>query len=135
MSIPALSDRELKIAAFVAKGYSDRDKTEELELTEQIVKNVVHSLFERLGVRNRVELANYFCQGSSSEAIETALGRIEQQRVRELRRQKILDISAEQIFNELASRAASIFGIPIALVAFADSHRIWFKSCIGLSAA
>lgn len=135
VSIPALPDRELKIAALVAQGYSNRDIAKELGLTEQIVKNLVHSLFDRLGVWNRVELANYFSQGSSFEAIQSALRRIEQDRVNELRRQKILDTSAEQMFDELASLAANIFAVPIALVAFADSHRIWFKSCVGLNAS
>ena len=135
VNIPALSDRELKIAALIAEGYSNRDIANQLKLTEQIVKNVVHSLFDRLGVWNRVELANYFSQGNSSEAIESALRRIEQDRVNALRRQKILDTSAEQMFDELASLAANIFGVPIALVAFADSRRIWFKSCIGLNAS
>ena len=135
VSTPALSDRQLKIAALVAEGYSNRDIAKELKLTEQIVKNVVHSLFDRLGVWNRVELANYFSEGSSSGEIESARGRIERDRIAELRRLSILDTGAERIFDELASLAARIFEVPIALVGFADSARIWFKSCIGLSAS
>lgn len=132
---PALSDREMQIAAFIAQGLSNRDIAKQLRLTEQIVKNVVHSLFDRLGVWNRVELTNYFSQGNSSEAIESALRRIEQDRVNALRHRKILDTGAEQVFDELASLAANVFVVPIALVAFADSHRIWFKSCVGLNAS
>lgn len=135
VSTPSLSDRQLKIAALVAEGYSNRDIAKELKLTEQIVKNVVHSLFDRLGVWNRVELANYFSEGSSSGAIEAARGRLERDRLTEVRRLEILDTSAERIFDELASLAATIFEVPIALVGFADSARIWFKSCIGLSAS
>lgn len=135
VSPPPLSDRQLKIASLVAEGYSNRDIAKELNLNEQIVKNVVHSLFDRLGVWNRVELANYFSEGSSSGATETARKRIERDRVAELRRLNILDTSGERIFDELASLAARIFAVPIALVGFADPQRIWFKSCIGLSAS
>jgi len=132
VSTPRLSDRQLQIAALVAEGYSNRDIAKELNLTEQIVKNGVHALFDRLGVWNRVELANYFSEGSSSGATEAARRRIERDRVAELRRLKILDTGAERIFDELALLAARIFEVPIALVAFADPQRIWFKSCIGL---
>ena len=135
VSTPRLSDRQLKIASLVAEGYSNRDIAKELNLNEQIVKNVVHSLFDRLGVWNRVELANYFSEGSSSGATETARKRIERDRVAELRRLNILDTSGERIFDELASLAAKIFAVPIALVGFADPQRIWFKSCTGLSAS
>ena len=61
---PRLSDRQLKIASLIAEGYSNRAIAKELNLTEQVVKNVVHSLFDRLGVWNRVELANYFSSGA-----------------------------------------------------------------------
>lgn len=132
-NFPTLTNRQAEIGAFVAKGYSNRDIATELDLTEQIVKNVVHSLFDKLGVWNRVELANYF--SGSSDAQKSALRRIEQDRVSELHRQKILDTSAERIFDELAWLAANLFTVPIALVAFADSDRIWFKSCIGLNAS
>ena len=116
VSTPSLSNRQLQIAALVAEGYSNRDIAKQLNLTEQIVKNVVHSLFDRLGVWNRVELANYFSEGSSSSAIESARSRIERDRLTELRRLEILDTSAERIFDELASLAATIFEVPIALV-------------------
>lgn len=132
---PPLSGRQAKVASYVAKGYSNRDIAKALSLTEQIVKNVVHALFDRLGVWNRVELANYFSEGSSSAAIEAARMRIEQDRVAAVRQLKILDTAAERIFDELASLAARIFEVPIALVAFADPNRIWFKSCVGLTAS
>ncbi len=120
---------------YVALGYSNRDIAKAQNLTEQIVKNVVHSLFDRLGVWNRVELANYFSEGHSSAAVEAARTRIEADRVTEVDRMKILDTAGEKIFDELASLAARIFEVPIALVAFADPTRIWFKSCIGLTEA
>lgn len=41
-----------------ASGYSNREIAAELDLTEQIIKNTLHSVFDKLGVWNRVELAN-----------------------------------------------------------------------------
>lgn len=65
---PGLSERQSKIASFVSAGYSNRDIAKELNLSEQVVKNVVHSLFDLLGVWNRVELANYFSSGATGAA-------------------------------------------------------------------
>jgi len=130
-----LSSRQQQVASLVAAGYSNRDIATELNVTEQIVKNVVHSLFDRIGVWNRVELANYFSQSSSPDEVAIAQSRIESDRLAELRRLNILDSSAERIFDELALIAANIFNVPIAVVAFADSNRIWFKSKVGLSAS
>lgn len=132
MSPRPLSSRQLKVASLVAEGYSNRDIANELNLTEQIIKNVVHSLFDRFGVWNWVELANYFSEGSSSVAIKSARRRIEEDRISYIRDLKILDTRAERIFDELASLAARMFEVPIAVIALADSDRIWFKSCIGL---
>lgn len=53
-----LSGRHKQVAGLVALGYSNRDIATELNLREQVVKNVIHSLFDELGVWNRVELAN-----------------------------------------------------------------------------
>src|SRR5579864_4453587 len=135
MSTPDLSERQRRVAEYVAMGYSNRDIAKELGIAEQIVKNVMHSLFDKLGIWNRVELTNYFSKGSSPDTVELAQKRIEEQRLAELHRLNILDTSAEHIFDELAWLAANTFQVPIALVALADSDRIWFKSCIGLNAS
>lgn len=55
-----LSIRQLHVAELAACGYSNRDIASELKTTEQIVKNVLHSVFDKLGIWNRVELANRF---------------------------------------------------------------------------
>lgn len=57
----------MRVAALVAEGCSNRDIATELTLSEQIVKNVIHSLFDKLGVWNRVELANRLMVVSSAE--------------------------------------------------------------------
>jgi DNA-binding CsgD family transcriptional regulator len=59
-TLEKLCQRELRVAELAALGYSNREIASELEMTEQIVKNVLHSVFDRVGVWNRVELANHF---------------------------------------------------------------------------
>jgi GAF domain-containing protein/DNA-binding CsgD family transcriptional regulator len=127
-----LSERQLQVAERVANGYSNREIASELKLTEQIVKNVIHSVFDRLGVWNRVELASRFLTDRPRAVIDQIQSRIEAERLVELRRRQILDTKAEQVFDELTTLAVKIFDVPIALVAFMDSNRLWFKSNIGL---
>ncbi len=55
---PNLSVRQLHVAKLAVCGYSNREIASELKITEQIVKNVLHSVFDKLGVWNRVELTN-----------------------------------------------------------------------------
>jgi len=128
----SLSGRYKQVAELVALGCSNRDIATELNLPEQIVKNVIHSLFDRLGVWNRVELANRLMVASSAEVKRQKQERIEQQRLTELRRLIILDRKAECIFDELTALAAKIFDVPIALIMLVHSGRLLFKSNFGL---
>lgn len=66
MGIPTLSDREMRVSALVAEGYSNRDIAVQLDLGEQTVKNVIHSLFDKLGVWNRVET----CESANGRQFE-----------------------------------------------------------------
>lgn len=125
-----LSERQLRVAELAARGDSNREIASELKVTEQVVKNVLHSVFDSLGIWNRVELANRFLNG---ESLADSQRRIEAERLAELRRQQILDTKAEQFFDELAQMAVTVFDVPVALVALVDSKRVWFKSNIGLS--
>lgn len=127
-----LSARQLQVARLAATGLSNREIAAELKLTEQIVKNALHSAFDKLGIWNRVELANYFLRDECSSR-EFSLRRIEAERISVLEQCNILDTKAEGMFDELANIAAATFDVPIALVTFADSRRIWFKSNIGLN--
>ena len=58
-----LSLRQLQVAELAACGYSNREIALELKITEQIVKNSLHSVFDKVGIWNRVELANRFPRG------------------------------------------------------------------------
>lgn len=53
----ALTKRERQIVARVARGRTNREVSSELNIGEQTVKNHLSGIFEKLGVRNRLELA------------------------------------------------------------------------------
>ncbi len=58
--VPQLNDltsRELMVAEQVAHGASNREIAEALEITERTVKAHLSAIFDKLGVRDRVQLA------------------------------------------------------------------------------
>ena len=52
----------------------------------------------------------------------------DQERIDVLHELKILDTSAEGVFDEITALTASIFDIPTAIISLVDSQRQWFKS-------
>jgi two-component system, NarL family, nitrate/nitrite response regulator NarL len=56
MEAPALTPREQQIAAAIADGRTNRDIATKLGITEQTVKNHLTSIFEKVGVDNRLQL-------------------------------------------------------------------------------
>lgn len=52
----ALTPREQQIASAIADGRSNRDIAARLGITEQTVKNHLTSIFEKIGVDNRLQL-------------------------------------------------------------------------------
>lgn len=54
---PALAPRERELIKCVAKGLRNRDIAKQLGVTEGTVKVYLHGVFDKLGVRNRTELA------------------------------------------------------------------------------
>jgi DNA-binding NarL/FixJ family response regulator len=57
-----LSKREEEIAHMVAEGFSNRQISERLHLSEHTIKNYLFRVFEKLGVSTRVELTLYALQ-------------------------------------------------------------------------
>jgi DNA-binding NarL/FixJ family response regulator len=52
-----LSEKELRIIASVVRGYKNREIAEQLDTSEQVVKNALRSIFDKIGVSDRLELA------------------------------------------------------------------------------
>jgi DNA-binding NarL/FixJ family response regulator len=59
----ALTTRELQIARAVAEGRGNRDIATQLGITEQTVKNHLTSVFEKVGVASRLQLALAILRG------------------------------------------------------------------------
>ena len=55
----ALSDRELKVLALIAKGKTNREIATELYLGEGTVRNYVSNILDKLGLSNRAEATAY----------------------------------------------------------------------------
>jgi two-component sensor histidine kinase len=58
----------------------------------------------------------------------------QEDRLRALRRYKILDTEREKAFDDLVELAASICDAPISVINLIDEHRQWFKAEVGLGA-
>ena len=52
-----LSDKELRIVAAVVQGYKNREIALQLYTTEQMIKNALRNIFDKIGVSDRLELA------------------------------------------------------------------------------
>jgi GAF domain-containing protein len=57
---------------------------------------------------------------------------IENKRLENLHKYKILDTPPDGYFDEITSLATKIFNVPIAIITLVDTDRIWFKSSFGL---
>ena len=55
--LSALTTREIQIANAVAEGRGNRDIANQLGITEQTVKNHLTSIYEKVGVQSRLQLA------------------------------------------------------------------------------
>ena len=53
----ALTTREIQIAKAVSEGRGNRDIATQLGITEQTVKNHLTSIYEKVGVGSRLQLA------------------------------------------------------------------------------
>ncbi|MDP4182389.1 MAG: response regulator transcription factor [Bacillota bacterium] len=55
-----LSNIELNIMKFIAKGHTNKEISEELYLAEGTVKNKITEIFNKLGLRDRTQIAIYY---------------------------------------------------------------------------
>jgi len=92
-----LSMRQLHVSELAASGYSNREIASELKITEQIVKNVLHSVFDKLGVWNRVELANRFPKSPEPRVAAESQRRSESERSQKLLQCKTSDAKADLV--------------------------------------
>ena len=52
-----LSPKELQILGLIVQGYKNKDIAQELNNSEQVIKNYLRSIFDKTGVSDRLELA------------------------------------------------------------------------------
>ena len=52
-----LTPKELRIVALVVQGYKNKDIASELGTTEQVIKNYLRNVYDKIGVSDRLELA------------------------------------------------------------------------------
>ena len=54
-----LTPREIEVAALVWEGMTNREIGQSIGTTEQVVKNYLRKIYDKLGVSDRLELALY----------------------------------------------------------------------------
>ena len=59
---PRLSPKELTIIGCIAKGMRNREIADQIGTTEQVIKNYLRKIYDKLGVSDRLELALYCIQ-------------------------------------------------------------------------
>ena len=52
-----LTRKELKIVSFIVQGYKNKEIATQLETTEQVIKNYLRNVYDKIGVSDRLELA------------------------------------------------------------------------------
>jgi len=57
-ALRGLTTRELNVAALVATGHSNREAAEALSISERTIKHHLTSVFAKLGISSRLQLAN-----------------------------------------------------------------------------
>jgi DNA-binding NarL/FixJ family response regulator len=64
-----LSDREMEVLAQVARGKTNADIGQTLNLSEKTVRNYVSVILEKLNLSNRIELATYAVENHLSDRL------------------------------------------------------------------
>ena len=61
--LSALSERERSLVRLIADGYTNREAADSLGLSEGTVKNYVSAILDKLGLRQRTQIAIYCMTG------------------------------------------------------------------------
>ena len=62
-----LTNKELQVALLVWEGYTNREIAGMVGTTEQVIKNYLRNIFDKLGVWSRLELALYVASHGGAE--------------------------------------------------------------------
>ena len=54
------NEREQRVIALVAQGLKNREVADEIGTTEHVIKNYLRTIYDKLGLWNRVELALWY---------------------------------------------------------------------------
>jgi DNA-binding NarL/FixJ family response regulator len=54
------NDREQRVIELVAQGLKNKEVADEIGTTEHVVKNYLRTIYDKLGLWNRVELALWY---------------------------------------------------------------------------
>jgi DNA-binding NarL/FixJ family response regulator len=54
------NDREQRVIELVAQGLKNKEVADEIGTTEHVIKNYLRSIYDKLGLWNRVELALWY---------------------------------------------------------------------------
>jgi DNA-binding NarL/FixJ family response regulator len=77
-----LTQRELRIIAAIVQGYKNREIADQLGTSEQVIKNALRGIFDKIGVSDRLELALFvvhhriLAQATASVAVLPARARL-----------------------------------------------------------
>ncbi len=69
-----LTPREVQVAALVYQGLTNREIGQSVGTTEQVIKNYLRVVFDKLGVWSRLELALYIANHGGDNWREQMLG-------------------------------------------------------------
>lgn len=58
--ISAPSEREQRVIELVAQGLKNKEVADEIGTTEHVIKNYLRTIYDKLGLWNRVELALWY---------------------------------------------------------------------------
>ena len=65
------SERERRVIQLVAQGMKNREVAEAIGTTEHVVKNYLRTIYDKLGLWNRVELALWYESRRSQSVLMT----------------------------------------------------------------